>query len=95
MGGGRQRHASPGPLPTIGEKDACLEALMEQQDWDDVSPNLWPGPDAAELNTNHQISPTQPVRIKAAPTSLKAPPTVRPPHTTLAEQRRKISLPPN
>ena len=50
--------------PTVGENNACL---MEQQDWDDASPNRWPGLDASKINDDHQISPTQPmpVRVKA------------------------------
>ena len=79
MGDGRQRETSAGPLvpypsslvaPTLGEKNACLEALMEQQDGDDAPTNRWPGPDAAELNNDHQVSQTEsmPMRVKAATT---------------------------
>ena len=28
--------------PTTGRKDACVEALMEQQDWDEAAANRWP-----------------------------------------------------
>ena len=55
-------------IPTIGEKESMLEALMEQQDWDDLLTDRWPGPDATKLNNDHQISPT-PRRVKAAPTT--------------------------
>ena len=48
--------------PTDGEKDSRLEALLEQQDWDDALADRWPGLDATELNNDHQISPTQPMK---------------------------------
>ena len=47
--------------PTKGEKGACLEFLMEQQDWGEAPTNRWPVPDAAEPNNDHQVSPTQPM----------------------------------
>ena len=58
--------------PAIGEKESILEALMKQQDWDVAAPDRWLGPDATELNNDHQISPTEPMprRVKATPTTL-------------------------
>ena len=44
---------------------------MERQDWDDAPTDRWPGCHATKLNSDHQISPTQPMprRVKAAPTT--------------------------
>ena len=60
--------------PTTTEKDAILEAMQEQQDWEDSPPPRWPG------DADFQLSPTQPVvrRSKAAPVvQVKSPPTLR------------------
>ena len=48
---------------TTTEKDGILEAMQEQQDWEDSLPPRWPG------DADFQLSPTQPVarRSKAAP----------------------------
>ena len=48
--------------PTLEEKDACLEALMEQQDWDDAFPNRWPGPRQARSTTTTKSRRCSPCR---------------------------------
>ena len=76
LGVGRQRETSAGTLvlcpgsllaPTTGEKDACLEALMEQQDWDEASTNRW-----LAGRSRVRVSPTQHIpRVKALPHNLR------------------------
>ena len=36
--------------PTMGHKDACLEAVMDHQDWDDNTAVRWPEPGAVIQN---------------------------------------------
>ena len=60
--------------PTTTEKDAILEAMQEEQDWEDSPPPRWPG------DADFQLSPTQPVvrRSEAAPVvQVKSPPSLR------------------
>ena len=55
--------------PTTGEKDAILEALQEQQDWEDSLPTRWSG------DADVQLCPTQPVVRPSAPVvQVKSPP---------------------
>ena len=62
---------NPGRLvaPTIGDKDACVESLMQLQDWDEDPANRWPETSGAVIQKEEVGTP--PMRVKAAPSNLK------------------------
>ena len=77
------------------EKDAILEAMQEQPDWEDLPPGRWPGPVRQPQRGMFLLSPTQRVarRSKAAPTALAQPIQVKspPPHVMRLEKKKKVT----
>ena len=98
-----QRQTSPGPLvpypdsvlgPDILEERYLLGSIDGAAGLGRLLPNRWPGPEASEINNDHQISPTQPCRHGS-----KQPRRQSTPHSEAAaatrlqaEQRRETSL---
>ena len=80
-------------VPDKREKDACLEALMEQQDWDE-SPHHWAAQDGNEPNNEQHGSPTQPmpIRVKAAANLRQTLPAKSPPPHSVTCRRTKMQL---
>ena len=104
VGATRQCQTPPGALtphpgslvgPTVGEKEACLEVFVEQQDWDETNTSHWPESsrvlvlngveptdESGTVPDTQQVSQTQPmpVRVTAAPGNLRqTPPAVKSP----------------
>ena len=72
--------------PTVGENDSCMDALMQQQDWDETYRRHWPessrlfvqnGPEQNDesetVPDTQQVSQTQPppMRVRAAASNLR------------------------